>query len=56
MKMLPLLVAIVCFILAILYALPSGPFGHHVKHAILFTILGLLALVWLRFSTRGTAR
>jgi hypothetical protein len=56
MKLLPLLVAIVCFILAILYWLPNGPFGHHVKHAILFVILGLLALVWLRFAARGPAR
>ena len=50
MKTLALIVALVCFALAIVYWLPSGPLGHHVKHGILFAVLGLLALVWMRFA------
>jgi hypothetical protein len=55
MKALPLIVAVVCFALAVVYWLPNGPLGHHVKHGILFAVLGLLALVWLRFATASTA-
>ena len=52
MKALPLIVAVVCFALAVVYWLPNGPLGHHVKHGILFAVL---ALVWLRFATASTA-
>jgi hypothetical protein len=55
MKLLALVVAVVCFLLAIVYLLPSGPLGHHVKHAVVFAILGLLALVWMRFASRSSS-
>ncbi len=57
MKMLALLAAVICFLLAILYwagakLIPAiGMDGqHHLKHGILFVILGVLALVWMRFA------
>lgn len=63
MKLLALIVAIVCFILAILYWLgvrlvPAlGMDGqHHLKHGILFLILGALALVWMRFASNDATR
>jgi len=63
MKTLALIVAVVCFLLAILYwagvkLLPAlGMDGqHHLKHGILFLILGVLALVWMRFASSDVAR
>jgi accessory gene regulator protein AgrB len=41
------------FVAAVVYLLPGGPLGFHVKHAVLCVVLGLLALVWLRFQTKG---
>lgn len=62
MKMLALIVAILCFLLAVLYWLgvklvPAlGMDGqHHLKHAILFFILGVLSLVWMRFASNTIA-
>jgi hypothetical protein len=55
MKALALLLAIACFVVAIVYWLPNGPFGHHVKHGIVFAVLGVLALIWLRFQTSGSS-
>ena len=55
MRPIPLIVALVCFALAIVYWLPNGPLGHHVKHGILFAVLGVLSLVWMRFSSRSSA-
>ncbi len=63
MKTLALIVAVVCFLLAILYwvgvkLIPAlGMDGqHHLKHGILFLILGVLALVWMRFASSDAAR
>jgi hypothetical protein len=60
MKALALVLALIFFVVAILYWLPSGPFGHHVKHGILFAALGILSLIWMRFqgsrTTPGGAR
>jgi hypothetical protein len=53
MKTVALVLAIAFFILAIVYWLPSGPLGSHVKHGILFAALGLLSLVWMRFQRPG---
>ncbi|MBV9104046.1 MAG: hypothetical protein JO060_10685 [Candidatus Eremiobacteraeota bacterium] len=50
MKSVALALAVVCFLIAIVYWLPSGPLGHHVKHGIVFAVLGVLALVWMRFA------
>jgi hypothetical protein len=55
MKSLALILAVVCFILAIVYWLPNGPLGHHLKHGIVFAILGLLALAWMRFAGTGSS-
>lgn len=56
MKILALVLAIAFFVVAVLYFLPSGPFGHHLKHGIVFAILGILALVWMRFQSSAPAR
>ncbi|MEO6991486.1 MAG: hypothetical protein ABI346_05385 [Candidatus Baltobacteraceae bacterium] len=56
MKALALVLAIAFFVVAVLYWLPNGPFGHHLKHGILFAILGILALVWMRFQSSAPAR
>ncbi|MDQ6826302.1 MAG: hypothetical protein M3Z14_03770 [Candidatus Eremiobacteraeota bacterium] len=63
MRMLALVVAVVCFLLAILYwagakLIPAiGMDGqHHLKHGVLFLILGGLAVVWMRFASNDTMR
>ena len=62
MKGLAILLAVVFFLIAVLYAtgtlqvLASTP-GPHVKHAVLFAVLGILALIWFRFqSAAGPSR
>ncbi len=55
MKVLPLALAAVFFIIAALYlfgilSLGASPGHHHVKHAAIFAFLGVLALVWMRFA------
>jgi ABC-type transport system involved in multi-copper enzyme maturation permease subunit len=59
-KAIALLLAIVFFIVAILYGvgvLQIGAHepGPHVKHAVLFAILGVLSLVWMRFQSNSSA-
>ena len=54
MKPLSLLLALVFFVIAILYWTGIG-LQHHVKHGILFIVLALLALVWYRFQSSATA-
>lgn len=50
MKIIALALALIFFVLAVLYWL--GIFGGvHVKHGILFAALGVLSLIWLRFQT-----
>jgi hypothetical protein len=56
MKIVALVLAVAFLIVAILYWLPSGPFGHHVKHGILFAALGVLSLMWMRFQGSGASR
>ncbi|MGH7706756.1 MAG: hypothetical protein ACREM8_08045 [Vulcanimicrobiaceae bacterium] len=53
MKNLPLIVAVVCFAIALLYWTGITPLGHHLKHGILFFGLGVLALVWRRFQSNA---
>jgi len=56
LRIVALVVAIVCFVIAICYAL--GVIGwfadpthkHHISHFVLFVVLGALALVWMRFA------
>ncbi len=61
MKPLPLILAIVFFIIAILYLLgvlqigASHP-GRHVSHFVLFAVLGVLSLVWMRFQSNRPTR
>ncbi|HTV74704.1 MAG TPA: hypothetical protein VME66_13490 [Candidatus Acidoferrales bacterium] len=55
MKILAALLALVFFVLGILYWTGTIQFGsshagpHH-SHAILFFVLGILSLVWMRFA------
>ncbi len=55
MKPLAFTLAIVFFIIAILYAagilqLGASHPGKHLSHAVLFAVLGILSLVWVRFQ------
>ncbi len=62
MKVLSIALAAVFFVVAALYATGSLQIGTHeagphYKHAILFVILGVLSLLWLRFqSNSATSR
>ncbi|MGB8266067.1 MAG: hypothetical protein WCE44_07085 [Candidatus Velthaea sp.] len=50
MKAVALLLAVVFFVIAILYLTGHGyPAGVHYKHAILAFVLAVLSLVWFRF-------
>ncbi|HEV3156226.1 MAG TPA: hypothetical protein VGZ00_02650 [Candidatus Baltobacteraceae bacterium] len=51
-KYLPLVVALVCFAVALLYATGATSLGYHLKHSVLFAILGVLALVGGRFLAK----
>lgn len=55
MKPLSLVLAVVFFIVAILYW-TGIVLQHHVKHGILFLVLALLCLVWYRFQTSAATR
>ena len=65
MKPLALALAVIFFIIAILYGTgvlqygahetASHPGGPHLKHAVLFAILGVLSLVWMRFQSTPRA-
>jgi hypothetical protein len=60
LKVIALALAVVFFIIAILYGvgiLQIGAHepGPHLKHAVLFALLGALSLVWMRFSTNASA-
>jgi hypothetical protein len=55
MKALAIALAVIFFVLAGIYLLPAGPLGHHVKHAVIFFVLALLSLVWLRFQAGGAS-
>lgn len=61
MKMLALVLAIVFFVIGILYwtgtlQIGAGHPGPHHSHAILFWVLALVALAWMRFAGRAPAR
>jgi hypothetical protein len=55
LKAVPIALAVIFFIISALYLLgilqigASHP-GRHVSHAILFAVLGVLSLVWMRFQ------
>lgn len=61
MKSLPVVLAVIFFILGLLYGLgvvhwfanPAHP--HHWSHLVLFFVLGALCLVWGRFQSNATA-
>ena len=50
MKMLALVLAIAFVLLAIIYWVGAFGVGHHVKHTILFIVLAVLSLIWMRFA------
>ncbi|MBC5799767.1 MAG: hypothetical protein GIX03_15645 [Candidatus Eremiobacteraeota bacterium] len=61
MKALALVLAVVFFIIAILYAtgvlqVASNHGGPHFSHAALFAVLGVLSLIWMRFQTQPARR
>jgi hypothetical protein len=55
MKNLAVALAVLFTVVGLAYLLPNGPFGHHVKHAVIFLVLAVLSLVWLRFQSRGAS-
>lgn len=63
MKILGIIVAIMCFVLAILTATGVSKIApilglngvHHVKHTIMYAVLGVLALLWTRFQQGASA-
>jgi len=60
-KSLALLLAVVFFVIAVLYAfgilqIGSSHHGRHLSHAVLFAVLGILALIWARFQSNTTPR
>ena len=64
MKIAAIILAIVFFVVGLGYAMGWLQFmvssaeagGHHVKHAILFWVLALLALIWYRFQSAPQTR
>ncbi len=59
MKSLALILAVVFFVIAVLYAfgilqIGSSHHGRHFSHAVLFAVLGILALIWARFQGNTT--
>jgi hypothetical protein len=60
-KPLPVALAAICFVIAVLYAagilqIGAGHPGKHFSHAALFGALGVLALVWGRFSSASAPK
>jgi hypothetical protein len=56
-KPLPVALAVIFFIISALYLIgilqigvSEETHGPHVKHAVLFAVLGVLSLVWMRFQ------
>ena len=64
MKPLPIALAVICFLVGALYLAGILQIGvshneigkHHLGHAALFGALGVLALVWGRFSSAPATR
>ncbi len=58
MKPLALVLAVVFFVVAALYAtgilqIGAGHPGRHMSHAVLFMVLAVLSLVWYRFQSNS---
>jgi hypothetical protein len=53
MKALAIVLAVVFLAACGYYLTPAG--GHHLKHAVVFLVLALLSLVWLRFQSSGAS-
>jgi hypothetical protein len=53
MKVLAIVLALALFIATAVYLIPGGPLGFHFKHAVACGVLGILALVWLRFQAKS---
>ncbi|HUY10833.1 MAG TPA: hypothetical protein VMV73_01075 [Candidatus Dormibacteraeota bacterium] len=62
MKVLGIVIAILCFVMAILTATGVAKFApilglngvHHVKHTIMYAVLGVFALIWVRFQANSS--
>ena len=53
--------AVVCFIIALGYLfgmlqIGTSHGGRHVSHFVLFAVLGVLSLIWMRFASASAAR
>jgi hypothetical protein len=60
LKALALALAVVFFIIGFLYLfgilqIGTSHGGHHVSHFVLFVVLGILSLVWMRFASSGAS-
>jgi hypothetical protein len=54
MKLLPIILAVVCAVIAVLYWTGHFfPSGVHTKHGVVFAFLAVLCLVWYRFSSNS---
>jgi ABC-type transport system involved in multi-copper enzyme maturation permease subunit len=56
MKMIAIALTVIFAVLAIGYFIGVPPLEKHIKHGILFAILAILAVVWLRFQNTQPAR
>lgn len=64
MKLLAIVLAIVFFVVGLLYGLgyiniltKSGTsHAHHISHLVLFWVLAILSLIWYRFQSSSPAR
>lgn len=64
MKALAIVLAIVFFVLGLLYGMGTINFftksgtehSHHMTHLVVCWVLGLLCLIWYRFQSSATAR
>jgi len=60
-KNVALVLAILCFVIAILYVtgilqFMADPSHHyHISHFVLFVVLGILCLIWMRFASKSAA-
>jgi len=55
MKLLPIVLAAVCAVIAVLYWTGHFyPSGLHTKHGVVFAFLAVLCLVWYRFASNSS--
>jgi hypothetical protein len=62
LKVLSIALAVVFFLISALYlagvlqiGVSEAAHGPHLKHAVLFAVLGVLSLVWMRFQSKSAS-